>query len=448
MKKMYLKLCAGVLAVLTAAGMAACDNKDDNESKTETQAVPAESIVEKIEEPDIGEHKDYDKETAEGYYSDGILIVDQDGTKRGMELFEAGSGYAEFYGNELNTIKDRLDPRINIYSMIVPTACELYCPSNKRRKIDSQEEVIDYVRDLLVNVKEVNVLPTLINHNAEDIYFRTDNRWAPLGAYYAGMVFSKTAGVDYADISEYTKAGGMDYVGNLSLYVDNRGQADLDENPDTFTYYKPNCKYTTHYYDEEFEYLTDGPFFEEVPDSLYETFYKGGLYCLKLSTEVKNGRRLIIVKDSFGTTLAPFLTSSFEEIYVVDIDYLEANLVEMIEDFDITDVLYVVNTFTVTSQRTYQLETLRSQATHGTLRDDAPDSVTVSSSDSDSSQDTEDENEEEDGTQYVYGIGLNNQVSVIENDDGEEDYNDNDDYNYDDGYDYEYENDYDYDEGY
>ncbi len=308
---------------------------------------------------------------------------------------------------------------------------------------------MEYVRDIFVNVKDVDVLTTLRNHNAEEIYFRTDNRWAPLGAYYAGKAFAKTAGVEYADISEYTKAGGMDYVGNLSYYVDNQGQAYLDENPDTFTYYTPNCKYKTYYYDEEFELLTEGEFFEEVPDSLYDTFYKGGFYSLKISTPVKNGRSLIIVKDDFGTVLAPFLTSSFEDIYVVDINYLEANLVEMIEDFGITDVLYVMNTFTVTSQRAYQLETLRTQATHGTLKDDAP-AVYSDDSDSDSAADTESEDENEDGTQYVYGIGLNNQVSVIENDNGEEEYDGNDDYNYDEDYNYDYDEgyDYEYDYGY
>ncbi len=124
MKKMYLKVCAGVLALLTAAGMAACDNKDDTSSKTETQTAPVESIAEEIEEPDIGEHKDYDQENAEGYDSNDILIVDQDGTKRGMELYEQGLGYAEFYGNELNTIKDRLGRKVNVYSMIVPTVLQ------------------------------------------------------------------------------------------------------------------------------------------------------------------------------------------------------------------------------------------------------------------------------------------------------------------------------------
>ncbi len=414
MKSLRLKTLACALACAVLVTAAACGEKEEK-ALTQDSPSPAESeIVSEIEEPDVGLHKDYDKENAEAYESNGVLIVDCDGKKRGMEIFVSNESYAEFYGNELNTIKDRLDPRVNIYSMIVPTACEFYCPANKRGEIDSQKETAEYIKDILVNVKAVDVFQTLNNHNAEEIYFRTDNRWAPLGAYYAGKVFAKQAGVDYADISQYTKVEHPEYIGNLGNYVDSQGLLDFQSDPETFTYYKPKAKFVTHYYDEEFEYLTDGPFFEEVPDSMYETFFKGGYYCLKLSTDVKNGRKLIIVKDDYGTALAPFMTSSFEEVYVVDIEYLEANLVEMIEEFKITDVLYVMNTFSVTGDRSYLLENLRSQATHGTLKDDAPDDNAANEG-SKGSDTAAESDEESSGVEYIYGVGVNNQIGVIEN---------------------------------
>lgn len=412
MKNLKFKICSLMLALLIAVSAAACDSNGDDEI-VQTNDTPTESEA-VIEEPDIGEHKDYDKEEAKCYYSNDILIAEQDGKKRGMEIFDTGDGLAEFYATELNTIKDRLGKKINVYSMIVPTACEIYCPSNMRGDIESQEKVIANIRDMLVTVQEVNVLPTLINHNAENIYFRTDNRWTGLGAYYAGKVFAKTADVNYADISEYTqKTVSGKYVGNLQNSVDDIGQKDLEENPDTLIYYEPKCNFKTHYYDEEFEYLSEDKFFEEVPDNLYESYYKGGYYCLKLVTSVNTDRKLIIVKDDFGTVLAPFLTSSFKEIYVVDIEYLEANLVEMAEEFCITDVLYVMNTFSVTGQRAYELETLRSQASHGTLEDNAPSEVIEENTSSKSKNDSETDTDAESETEFVYDVGVNNPVGVI-----------------------------------
>ena len=79
--------------------------------------------------------------------------------------------------------------------------------------------------------------------------------------------FAKTAGVDYADISQYEKKVISDkYFGNLYVSLDEKGITDLEACPDNFVYYEPKCKYNTYYYDEEFEYLTEDKFFEEVPD--------------------------------------------------------------------------------------------------------------------------------------------------------------------------------------
>ena len=204
----------------------------------------------------------------------------------------------------------------------------------------------------------------------------------------------------------------------MSMFVDYETLETLKTDPDEFVYYKPKAKYKTYYYDEEFEFLTDGEFFEEVEDSMYDTFFKGGFYSLKIETGVKNGRKLIIIKDNAGTAIVPFFTSSFEEIYVVDKDYTQANVVEMIEDFKITDVLYCVDMFTITTQEAYSLETIRTQATHGRLEDNATDS---DDTDSSKKKDTDsDSDEETSGPKYIYDVGLNNSVGEVEESDNYE----------------------------
>ena len=224
MKSMKYKICSIVFAVLLIISASSCgqDKKANNEN-VQTGDVPVES-ADQIENTDIGEHKDYDKERARCYYSYDVLIADQDGKKRGMELFDTGKGLSEFYGTELNAMKNRIGNNVNVYSMIVPTACELYCPANMRKEIDSQEEVQSYRGDMLVNVEEVDVFPTLKNHNAENIYFRTDSRWTGLGAYYAAKVFAEKARVNFADISEYTpKTVSTEYIGNFEPRIDDIG---------------------------------------------------------------------------------------------------------------------------------------------------------------------------------------------------------------------------------
>ena len=432
-------LCASLL-------ITGCEKKADSDITSSAPAATADApVTQPAEEPDIGEHKDYDKEEAPCYESGEILVADQDGTKRGMETYTMTlrEGCLEFYANELNQLKSDIGPKVKFYSMIVPTACELYCPSNERYLIDSQEKIISDVKDMLVGVEQVDVLPTLKNHNAENIYYRTDSRWTPLGAYYAGKVFAKAAGVPYPDISEYTKTAEKPVTGDLLLLCGPQADTELRAVPDSLIYYEPKAKFTTNYYDEDFTYLLtdkfyfgdtgtqdsdsedeyyEGDTYETYSDSSsdpYADYYKGGFYCLRLDTKVGNGRKLLLVKDDFGTALPPFLTGSFSEIYVVSYNYLSANIAEFIGDFGITDVLYLMNTFTVTDNRVYTLETLRTQATHGNLKDNAPDqSDTDTDSDPDtSSSDTETDTEQTSSVQYIYDVGINNQIGIEESSD-------------------------------
>ena len=80
-----------------------------------------------------------------------------------------------------------------------------------------------------------------------------------------------------------------------------------------------------------------------------------------VTTDVKNGRNLVIIKDSYGNALVPFLTSSFENIYVIDMRYFELNAIDYIKDVNATDVLFAMNTFSATGSNYKELETIRTQ---------------------------------------------------------------------------------------
>lgn len=461
MKKFYLKLSACVLVAALAVSSTACSLKSGEDSSSGAETADAPSVnevqIDVDSEPeevdtDIGEHKDYVKEESEGYYSNGVLIVNQDDHYRAMDTF---LGYeADFYANELNTLKEKLDPEIEIYSLVAPTACEYYCPLNFQDDITSQSDVIADIGSKLVNVTNVDPCETLDIHNAEPIYSRSDHHWTALGAYYACRIFAKAAGVDYPDISEYEKVEVPGYVGSMAAFTGADGTAALEGDPEVFTYYKPTNDYKTYYYDYCFDFLYEGELLLENPDTMYLTFIQGDSYCVKVTTDVDNDRKLLVIKDSFGNAAVPFLTSSFEEIYVVDMRYLEANLIEVIEEFGITDVLLIMNTFSAVGQNAYNLETLRTQATPGDLEDNATDYD--DDTEEESVADSENEESESQGDGYIYGIGLNNVVGGDENyDDGSSeedyysDYNDGegDDYTYDDNGDYgDYEDYGDYDD--
>ena len=84
----------------------------------------------------------------------------------------------------------------------------------------------------------------------------------------------------------------------------------------------------------------DQPFVkvEQMP-----SFMGGDLRTVKVNTSTRNGRRLVILKDSYGNALPGYLFHSFEEIHVVDFRYFTRNIKSYVEDNRITDVLFANN---------------------------------------------------------------------------------------------------------
>ena len=71
-------------------------------------------------------------------------------------------------------------------------------------------------------------------------------------------------------------------------------------------------------------------------------------------TSVHNGRRLIILKDSFGNALPGFLFFSFEEIHVIDSRYFTKNMRKYVSENKITDILFANNIFKAYSSHIYR----------------------------------------------------------------------------------------------
>ena len=75
--------------------------------------------------------------------------------------------------------------------------------------------------------------------------------------------------------------------------------------------------------------------------SWYSTYIAGDSYAVQIKSDVcKNGRKLLIVKDSYGNALAPYFIDSFEEVYIVDARTFELQLPEFVKSYGITDVLF------------------------------------------------------------------------------------------------------------
>ena len=175
-------------------------------------------------------------------YSNGIVIV---GT-RAFSLYAAGSSHFVSYAEALNKYKEDL-PDVNVYSMVVPIACEYYAPPEVAEKCSSQLEHINTVYENLKNIKGVDAYSALAKHVDEEIFLRTDHHWSSLGGFYAAQEFAKDANVPFLPLSDYEKRVNTGFCGTMYDYS---GENEIiKNNPENFEYYVPQTvDYTATYY--------------------------------------------------------------------------------------------------------------------------------------------------------------------------------------------------------
>lgn len=289
---------------------------------------------------------DANVKAANGEISNNILVVN----KRAIMLYGGAWGNEVKYAEDVNAYKEALGKDVNVYSMVLPTNVSFYLPENYLDLVESEKDDIDSIEKNLKDVTHVDAYTALLKHKKEAIYSRTDHHWQPLGAYYAAEEFAKDAGVDFADISEYKKHILSGYVGTMYGYTKS---STLLENPEPFIYYEPQTDVEVTQYTSSFTNPTETELFinpENLDSSSYYLVFGMDDNIRHIRTKCRNGRTLVIFKDSYGNALLPFLTSSFENIYLCDIRYFDINAKSFIEEVEATDVLFAMCTYSAVGQ--------------------------------------------------------------------------------------------------
>lgn len=313
-------------------------------TRPETSIIPETTTAFPVPEPEpAGSVPDDYREQGES----GILIIGRNGHYTGLMgcwgTYELCDNYVEQVEKAAKALSG-----INVYSMVIPTSVEFYLPEDVTSFTASQKNKIEYIGENLTSVKGVDVWDTLAAHKEEPIYTRTDHHWQPLGAYYAAEVFAKAAGVDslFPSLSEYKKVVREGYMGSLYNYSKSEN---LKSDPEPFTLYiSPNVDaINTAYYDTAFQngYASD-LFIARDASYYYTSFLGSDNRIAEIETDCKNGKVLVICKESYGNALVPFLTSCYEKIYVTDLRYFDLNLVNFCRNVGATDLLFATCTYT------------------------------------------------------------------------------------------------------
>lgn len=291
--------------------------------------------------------------TAQTRKSGSFIITRENGHTRAMECFGGTTDGGSWYSDALNSYRRALPDSVRLYSMIIPTAVAFYCPDEAQQWTKDEAAVIRAIYARMDRgVTTVDAYAALLPHTSEPIYSRTDHHYAPLGAYYCAWEFARVAGVPFRFIEDYDARTVHRYVGSLGRWTKD---AAVKNDPEDFVYYVPrDTDYTVTYRDHRLsgKKVTSvsepfsGPFFLDYKDGsagAYCTFMGGDTRTTHIRTNANTGRRLLIIKDSYGNALPGYLFQAFSDIYVTDFRYFTRNIITYARENHVTDLLIANN---------------------------------------------------------------------------------------------------------
>lgn len=264
---------------------------------------------------------------------DGYLL--QDFEKPDMELAFRNAGYIS-----------ELAEHFNVYVALAPTATKIledHLPAFASPYNEGQY-ISDFYQALSNKVHKVPILETLeaqAANSKEQLYYKTDHHWTTLGAYYGYTSFCNTAGITPYPLSDFSITtvskdfyGSLFSKGNFTFIKSDSLQIFYPsfENPLTVTYEETGAVSDSLY---EYSHL-------DKKDK-YSVFLDNNHPLIHINTSVKNGRKLMVIKDSYANSLIPFLTNHYEAIDILDLRFLTIPLQTYAVQNNVDDILLLYN---------------------------------------------------------------------------------------------------------
>lgn len=272
--------------------------------------------------------------------------------KTAYELFGSNEAKATTYADTINGFADKLSG-IKVYDMIIPNHTEMGLPQrlkDSEAPSTSQADNIKSVYSKLGDkVTPVNAYNYIADHNKEYIYFKSDHHWTGLGAYYAYSAFADTTKQDVLPFAECTETTIEGFTGT---FTKNASGLDID---------------TVHYWKFPYDVTMDitdangltsnytSPYYEQAQggDYTYGVFLMGDnpLTVLKSSSpKATAGKKIAVVKESYGNAFAPYLTYNYEEVHVIDFRSFNQNLVTYCQQNGIEEVMFINGVMSANTQ--------------------------------------------------------------------------------------------------
>lgn len=264
---------------------------------------------------------------------------------RAFEMFGGGPAMGKAYADVINSYNKLLSPDIQVYNLIIPVALEFELTEKYAKMQKPNRPAIEHIYNSEdANIKKVWAIDSIRQHRSDYIYFNTDHHWTSLGAYYAYKAFCVQAGFKPVNIDTVASKVKSSFLGSLYRLTRDEG---LKKNPDSVRYYLFKDSVNFYIGANTIGQWNKSKMYSEGASgtSSYLVFLQGDLPIVKMETQHKNGRKIAVVKESYGNAFAPFLVNNYEKVVVVDQRYYTGDFIKMLKAEGINELLFINNIF-------------------------------------------------------------------------------------------------------
>ncbi len=204
---------------------------------------------------------------------------------------------------------------VPVYFGLIPSAAEIWADRLPAGAPTADEKAVIDRLYFSTGANTIDLYGALDAHRGEDLYYRTDHHWTSLGAFYGANAIFEAMGLEPIRLEDYTKTTVSDQFYGTSFSTS--GVRWLP--PDSIDAYVPDqgIKVTSYFKGtpEEGSLYVDSWLTEK---DKYSYFLGGRQPLCVVEKEGSAGPRVLVIRDSYSDSLAPFLTERFSEVHLFD----------------------------------------------------------------------------------------------------------------------------------
>lgn len=189
-----------------------------------------------------------------------------------------------------------------------------------------------WVDEHLQSLNTIDVFTPLLNH--KDMYYRNDHHWTLKGAYLAYVQIMEAMQIQPLPYEDFEIFGVEGFLGTYHAKAKSK-----HHRADRFEYINPKISYY-EFNNEKQGSLIDASKLSQKDK--YASLLWGNVgYGKIVVNEVLQPKKMMVIKDSYANSVIPFLTYHFDEIEIVDLRHYSGSVKGLLEDNEISEVLFL-----------------------------------------------------------------------------------------------------------